>query len=112
MSALRRPLLLAAVTAVVATGAPLAQGPPAGSPAGDAKTGAAMHERDCVACHVRRVGGDGSAMYIRPDRRVTTPAQLKAQIAVCNTELGTRYFPDEEEHLAAYLDLRYYRFGH
>jgi mono/diheme cytochrome c family protein len=111
MNVVHRPILLAAVTAIVA-GATFAQGPTGAAPGGDAKTGAEMHERDCVACHVRRMGGDGSAMYMRPDRRVTTPAQLKAQIAVCNTELGTRYFPDEEEHLAAYLNLRYYRFGH
>jgi mono/diheme cytochrome c family protein len=112
MNVPHRPILHVAVAAIAAAGATLAQGPTGAAAAGDAKTGAQMHERDCVACHVRRVGGDGSAMYVRPDRRVTTPAQLRAQIAVCNTELGTRYFPDEEEHLAAYLNLRYYRFGH
>ncbi|HEX4885820.1 MAG TPA: cytochrome c [Casimicrobiaceae bacterium] len=78
--------------------------------AGDAKAGAVMHEKDCVACHVRRVGGDGSAMYTRADRRVTTPAKLKAQVAACNTQLGAGYFPEEEEHLSAYLDLQYYKF--
>ena len=40
----------------------------------------------------------------------TTPAQLKAQIAFCNSQLGTGYFPEEEEHIAAYLDLQYYKF--
>jgi hypothetical protein len=77
---------------------------------GDAKAGAAMHERDCTACHVRRHGGDGSAIYTRPDRRVTSAAKLRAQIAACNTELATAYFPEEEEHVAAYLNLRYYKF--
>jgi mono/diheme cytochrome c family protein len=77
---------------------------------GDVKAGATMHERDCVACHIRRVGGDGSAMYTRADRRVTSAAKLRAQISACNTELATSYFPDEEEHVAAYLNLRYYKF--
>ena len=54
--------------------------------------------------------GDGTAMYTRSDRKVTTPGKLKAQIAVCNAELATNYFPDEEEHIAAYLNLRYYKF--
>ena len=76
---------------------------------GDATIGAAMHEKDCVACHVRRVGGDGTRMYTRPDRRVNTPAQLKTQIAFCNSQLGTGYFPDEEDHVAAYLNLRHYK---
>ena len=77
---------------------------------GDAATGAAMHEKDCVACHVRRVGGDGTKMYTRAERKVTTPAKLRAQIALCNSELGTGYFPEEEDHVAAYLNLQYYKF--
>ena len=102
-------LVAAALFALVATlQLAAAQGKPFG--AGDPKTGAAMHEKDCVACHVRRVGGDGSAMYTRAERRVTSPAKLKAQVSACNTELGTGYFPEEEEHLAAYLDLQYYKF--
>ena len=72
--------------------------------------GAALHDKDCVACHVGRAGGDGTRMYTRIDRRVTTPEKLKAQIAFCNSELGTGYFPEEEEHIAAYLNLRYYKF--
>ncbi len=102
-------LLAAAAFAVVAT-LQLAQAQPARTGTGDAKAGAAMHEKDCVACHIRRVGGDGSSIYTRSDRRVKSPAQLKAQVAVCNTELGTAYFPEEEEHLAAYLNLTYYKF--
>jgi mono/diheme cytochrome c family protein len=77
---------------------------------GNAATGAAMHEKDCVSCHVRRVGGDGTTMYTRAERKVTTPARLRAQVALCNSELGTGYFPEEEEHVAAYLNLQYYKF--
>lgn len=77
---------------------------------GDPAQGAAMTRKDCDGCHVRRFG-DVAAAYTRIDRRVTTPAQLKAQIAVCNSQLGTGYFPDEEAHIAAYLNREYYRFG-
>jgi len=92
-----------------ASGPGIAQTPKALA-AGDASKGAAMHEKDCVACHVRRLGGDGASMYTRAERRVTTPEKLKAQIALCNSELGTGYFPEEEEHVAAYLNLQYYKF--
>jgi len=77
---------------------------------GDAIAGATMHDKDCVACHVRRMGGDGTRMYTRIDRKVTTLEKLKAQIAVCNAELSAGYFPEEEAHIAAYLNLRYYKF--
>jgi mono/diheme cytochrome c family protein len=98
-------LLLCALFALLATWS-LARA----QPRGDATAGAALHAKDCVACHVKRMGGDGTAIYTRLDRKVTTPEKLKAQVAVCNAELGTNYFPDEEEHVAAYLNLHYYRF--
>jgi hypothetical protein len=49
-------------------------------------------------------------MYLRADRKVRTPEQLMAQVRTCNVQLGTNYFPEEEEHVAAYLNLQYYKF--
>jgi len=77
---------------------------------GDARRGEAMVERHCNACHARHFDGDASRIYLRADRKVTTPAQLAAQITYCNTELGTGYFQDDEQHIAAYLNERYYHF--
>ncbi|MEO8741271.1 MAG: cytochrome c [Casimicrobiaceae bacterium] len=87
-----------------------ADGPPAPFAKGDAKLGAALVSKDCVACHARRFDGDADRIYLRADRKVRTAAQLAAQITYCSTELGTAYFPDEEEHVAAYLNQRYYHF--
>lgn len=100
-------LLFALVLAATATAFAQPRKPFAG---GDPAAGAVLHEKDCVACHARRFGGDPSAIYTRADRRSTTPEKLRAQIAVCNSELATGYFPEEEEHLAAYLNLHYYKF--
>jgi hypothetical protein len=47
---------------------------------------------------------------MREDRRVRTAEQLRSQVAVCNTQLGAGYFPEDEEHIAAWLNQRYYRF--
>jgi mono/diheme cytochrome c family protein len=77
---------------------------------GDAKLGEVLASRDCIACHARRFEGDADRIYLRADRKVRSPAQLMAQIRYCNTELGAGYFPDEEEHLGAYLNQRYYHF--
>jgi mono/diheme cytochrome c family protein len=103
-------LAAAAVCALLATWTLSRAQVPKGPGSGDATAGATMHDKDCVACHVRRMGGDGTRMYTRADRKVTTPEKLKAQIAVCNAELSTGYFPEEEEHIAAYLNLRFYKF--
>lgn len=77
---------------------------------GERTIGKTLVDRDCVACHARRMAGDADKMYLRSDRRVNTPQQLLAQVSYCNSELGTKYFPDEEEHIAAYLNAHYYKF--
>jgi mono/diheme cytochrome c family protein len=77
---------------------------------GDVTLGKALAERDCVACHARRFDGDATRIYLREERKVRTPSQLVTQVSYCNTQLGTGYFPDEEEHVAAYLNAQYYHF--
>jgi cytochrome c5 len=88
----------------------VAQSAPAPFAAGNATKGQTLVDRDCVACHAQRFAGDPDQMYRRPDHRVKTPAQLLAKVQECNTNLGKGYFPDEEEHVAAYLNLEFYKF--
>ena len=38
-------------------------------------------------------------------------AKLKAQVALCNSELNLQLFPEDEEHIVAYLDREYYKLG-
>ena len=91
------------VTALALLAAPLVHGQ------GIAAMGKPLVDKDCHGCHVRQFG-NADRIYLRPDRRVKTPAQLKAQVSYCNTQLGTGYFPDDEEHIVAWLDERYYKF--
>jgi hypothetical protein len=76
---------------------------------GDVAVGKQLVEKDCVACHVRRFGS-ATTIYTRADRKVRTPEQLLAQVQFCNVDLKAGYFPEEEEHVAAYLNLTYYKF--
>lgn len=68
-----------------------------------------MKEHRCVACHVQKVGGDGSAIY-RPAGRIGTPGFLRGQVERCNTELNLGLFPDEVTAIAAVLNRDHYRF--
>ncbi len=106
------PRRLALISAVAAAmyGPPLAAQQPMPWANGDAAAGKVLVDRDCIACHVRRYG-DVANIYTRADRRVQTPAQLLAQVQFCNVDLKSGYFPDEEEHVAAYLNQQYYRFN-
>ncbi|MFZ4650106.1 MAG: hypothetical protein ACOYLV_05280 [Rubrivivax sp.] len=67
-------------------------------------------EHRCAACHARRVGGDGSAIY-RPAGRISSPAALQAMVEMCNTELKLQLFPEEVLAMAAVLQRDHYRFG-
>ena len=67
-------------------------------------------EAKCEACHMNKVGGDGSAIYARKDRRVTIKSKLVPQVARCNSELGLGLFPDDEAAIAVYLNAAHYKF--
>ena len=66
-------------------------------------------ENKCAACHLQRVGGDGSAIY-RPMGRINAPGVLRGMVESCNTELNLSLFPDEVTSIAAVLNRDYYRF--
>lgn len=66
-------------------------------------------EHQCSACHVRRVGGDGSAIY-RPKGKINTPGLLRGMVDFCSTELNLGLFPEEVTAVAAVLDRDHYRF--
>lgn len=79
-----------------------------GDPAEGAKL---VAEKHCETCHANKTLGDAQAIYTRKDRKVTSYEKLKARVALCNSELGLQMFPDEEEHVVAFLDREYYHFG-
>jgi len=70
-----------------------------------------VEQKKCELCHHNQTMGDAKAVYLRKDRKVTTLEKLRAQVAVCNSELNLQLFPDDEEHIVAYLNQSYYKFG-
>lgn len=83
-----------------------------GGPFADADTALGerlIAEHRCAACHGRKVGGDGSAIY-RPKGRISSADKLRGMVETCNTELGLSLFPDEVDAMAAVLNRDHYRF--
>jgi len=66
-------------------------------------------ESKCVACHQKKTGGDGSAIY-KPAGRINNPAALRGMVEYCNTELNLGLFPEEVTSVAAVLNRDHYRF--
>ena len=77
---------------------------------GDAKKGQALVSASCTACHVSIFGGDGSKVYVRPDRKVHNANQLASRIQSCNVNSGAGWFPEEEQHAAVFLNQTFYKF--
>ncbi len=68
-----------------------------------------IQQHQCDACHARKVGGDGSAIY-RPNGRISRPAALLAMVEMCSTELNLQLFPEDVAAVAAVLQRDHYRF--
>jgi mono/diheme cytochrome c family protein len=76
----------------------------------DLKAGEALHKKDCVACHVKMYGGDGSKMYTRDGRALSDKLELLQRVGACNAQMSSGWFPEEEANVAAWLNKKYYHF--
>lgn len=76
----------------------------------DVRRGESLHTNNCVSCHTSMVGGDGSGLYTRADRRVNSREQLVSQVRRCESTLGLRWFDDDVMSVVEYLNENYYKF--
>lgn len=63
----------------------------------------------CVACHISKVGGDGSKMY-KPAGRINNAGLLRGMVEMCNTTMNLGLFPEEVTVVAAVLNRDHYKF--
>ncbi|MFW2354820.1 hypothetical protein [Hydrogenophaga sp.] len=66
-------------------------------------------DNQCVQCHTRQVGGDGSAIY-RPQGRIHNAGLLRGMVENCSTQLNLQLFPEEVTAIAAVLNRDFYKF--
>jgi hypothetical protein len=76
----------------------------------DIDKGKRLHDKQCTSCHVERFGGDGSQIYLRPERIIRDRAALGQRVATCNAMTNAGLLPEDEENIAGYLAQRYYKF--
>jgi cytochrome c len=78
---------------------------------GDAENGKKLFAKyDCNSCHIGKVGGDGNAIYTRPDRIVTSADLLIDRMVVCSGAIGKDLTEQEKLDLAAHLNKTFYHF--
>ena len=71
--------------------------------AGDPQEGKILVDKNCYSCH-------GNEIYTRSARKVTSLAGLSTQVQRCELALGLRWFDDQIENAATYLNENYYHF--
>jgi cytochrome c2 len=77
-------------------------------PGGNPQAGKALFDKyKCNSCHSAMLGGDGSAIFTRANRKVHDAGGLIEQIKICSGNVGASLSAQDEQHLGAYLN-RYY----
>lgn len=69
-----------------------------------------FEEAKCNGCHVSLMGGDGNRIFTRPERRIKDPKALVKMVQFCVDRTGATVFPEDIEHIAAYLNQAFYQF--
>ena len=77
--------------------------PAAQADAADIAHGQALVQQHCMSCHDNRV-------YTRPNRRVTNLAGLKKQVKRCELALELKWFDEDINDVAGYLNESFYKF--
>ncbi|MGD8785256.1 MAG: cytochrome c [Thioalkalispiraceae bacterium] len=78
--------------------------------AGDVEKGRELHQENCISCHQAKMGGDGSAIYTREDRRIESFAALDKQVRRCKTSLGVPWPEHQIDDVITYLNETFYKF--
>lgn len=63
-----------------------------------------LYQFNCLSCH-------GSEVYTRTDRKVSSLEGLKNQVQRCEQSLGLKWFQDDIDKMAIYLNTHYYKFA-
>lgn len=98
------------ISATTALFAFLSTGTAHGFLLGDPANGKVIHQEHCAACHIGKFGGDGSKIYLRDDRRISTVEGLMAQVEFCDRQIKSGLSEDGINDVVIYLNENYYKF--
>jgi mono/diheme cytochrome c family protein len=72
--------------------------------------GSELHATSCTECHSKMTGGDGSVLYQRSDRIVTSKNALSERVEHCAKGANTNWDQDQIKLVTEYLNASYYKF--
>lgn len=78
--------------------------------AADIEKGKSLHDGNCIHCHAQLMGGDGTAIYTRENRKIESFAALNKQVRRCRDSLGMSWPEDQIMDVIMYLNESFYHF--
>ena len=76
----------------------------------NANEGASLHQSECIDCHSRMTGGDGTVIYKRDDRLAKTLDDLTARVIHCAQGSNTGWNTSQIEAVTQYLNQQFYQY--
>lgn len=77
---------------------------------GLAEDGQSLYQTSCIGCHSRMTGGDGTVLYQRADKIVTSHDKLQERVRHCANASAAHWSEAEIEAVTNYLNENYYHF--
>ena len=75
-----------------------------------ADEGQALHQSQCVECHSRMTGGEGTVIYKRDDRIAKNLDELKQRVTHCSKGSNTGWSDIEISAVTDYLNNQFYHY--
>lgn len=78
--------------------------------AADISNGKSLHDGNCIHCHASLLGGDGTSIYTRENRKMESYPALDKQVRRCRDSLGMAWPEDQIMDVITYLNESFYHF--
>jgi len=75
-----------------------------------AEDGQALHQSECVDCHSRITGGDGTVIYKRDESIITSLPELRTRVTHCANGAKTGWNEDQITAVTDYLNQQFYHY--
>lgn len=76
----------------------------------DISKGKSLHDENCINCHASLLGGDGTGIYTRENRKMESYAGLDKQVRRCRDSLGMAWPEEQIIDVITYLNDSFYHF--
>ena len=76
----------------------------------DIERGKELHDANCISCHTSMLGGDGTGIYTRENKRIESHSALVKQVQRCRDSLGVPWPEDHVSDVVRYLNESFYKF--